>query len=121
MKKLAIHLYGHLRTFQRTKDNFYKNLIEPNKKNYEIDIFIHTYDVLCAPPHLAHPNGAFDGLVGEPIDLELVKDIYKPIAIEVGHLNEGEFGMYKSMKRVHELRHSHELNSGGGGVNMIFI
>lgn len=44
-KRLAIQLFGHLRTFEHTFENFKKNVIEPNKEDgYEIDIFIHTWD-----------------------------------------------------------------------------
>ena len=46
-KHLAIQLSGHLRTFDKTYESFYKNVILPNEeKGYEIDVFVHTWDEL---------------------------------------------------------------------------
>ena len=44
-KKIAIQLFGHLRSFRKTFENFHHNVIIPiQKEGYEIDIFIHTWD-----------------------------------------------------------------------------
>lgn len=44
-KKIAIQLFGHLRTFEFTFETFKKNVLEPNiEDGYEIDIFIHTWN-----------------------------------------------------------------------------
>ena len=43
-KRLAIQLFGHLRTFDLTYQSFYNNIIIPNQDTYKIDIFIHTWD-----------------------------------------------------------------------------
>lgn len=44
-KKIAIQLFGHLRTFEHTFESFKKNVLGPNiSDNYEIDIFIHTWN-----------------------------------------------------------------------------
>ncbi len=46
-KRIALQLFGHLRTWDKTYKNLFKYVIEPNKaKGYEIDIFIHTWDEL---------------------------------------------------------------------------
>lgn len=46
-KRLAIHLYGHPRTYQRTRESFFRNIIESNKADgWEIDIFFHFWDVV---------------------------------------------------------------------------
>lgn len=43
--RIAICLFGHLRTFHKTFESFSKHLIAPNQLDgYEIDIFIHTWD-----------------------------------------------------------------------------
>ena len=48
-KKIAVQMFGHLRTFEHTYKSFFENLINPNKEDgYEIDIFIHTWDKLEA-------------------------------------------------------------------------
>jgi len=45
-KKLAICLYGHLRTYKQTFESFFENLIKPNEQDdYTCDIFIHTWDI----------------------------------------------------------------------------
>ncbi|MBX0749070.1 hypothetical protein I7W34_03975 [Campylobacter jejuni] len=43
-KKLAIHFFGFIRTFRDTYDNFKLNILDVNSQDYEIDIFIHTWD-----------------------------------------------------------------------------
>jgi hypothetical protein len=46
-KRIAIQLFGHLRSFQRTCRSLEKYVILPNKKNgCQVDIFIHTWDEL---------------------------------------------------------------------------
>lgn len=42
--KMAIHLYGHMRTFKETHHNFFKNIVFINNEDYDIDIFIHTWN-----------------------------------------------------------------------------
>jgi hypothetical protein len=43
-KRLAIQLFGHLRSFRKTYKSLLKNIVEVNKQDgYEIDIFIHTW------------------------------------------------------------------------------
>ena len=45
MKHLAVQLFGHLRTFEKTFNSFYNNVVKPNEDaGYSIDIFIHTWD-----------------------------------------------------------------------------
>ncbi len=43
-KKLAIHFFGFIRTFRDTYDNFKLNILDVNSQDYEIDIFIHTWE-----------------------------------------------------------------------------
>ncbi|MFK0391959.1 hypothetical protein ACISNN_07800, partial [Campylobacter jejuni] len=43
-KKLAIHFFGFIRTFRDTYNNFKLNILDVNSQDYEIDIFIHTWD-----------------------------------------------------------------------------
>ncbi|EAL3411133.1 hypothetical protein A9L80_09355, partial [Campylobacter coli] len=45
MKKLAIQLFGHMRTYEKTYKKFKENIIDVNvQNNWEIDLFIHTWD-----------------------------------------------------------------------------
>ena len=44
-KRIAIQLFGHLRSFRKTFDNFWKCIVIPNQMaGYEIDVFMHTWD-----------------------------------------------------------------------------
>ena len=44
-KRIAIQLFGHLRTFEYTFESFKKHILEPNKNcGYEIDIFAHSWE-----------------------------------------------------------------------------
>lgn len=45
MKRLAVQLFGHLRTFEHTAESFLKNVVEANiQDGYEVDVFIHTWN-----------------------------------------------------------------------------
>ncbi|EAH8792481.1 hypothetical protein EWP86_09760 [Campylobacter jejuni] len=52
-KRLAIQLYGHVRTFEYTSKNFFKNIVNPNLKDgYKVDIFfIHGMNLIEKPNH----------------------------------------------------------------------
>ncbi len=44
-KRIAIQLFGHMRTFEHTYQSFIRNVVRPQIENgYDIDIFIHTWD-----------------------------------------------------------------------------
>lgn len=48
-KRIAIQLFGHLRTFRETSEYFFKNILQPIKNiDCEVDIFLHTWDELDA-------------------------------------------------------------------------
>lgn len=46
MKRLAILMCGHFRTWNDTKKTFFENIINTNKDEYKIDIFIYTWNTL---------------------------------------------------------------------------
>lgn len=44
-KRIAVQLFGHMRTFKHAAQTLFKNAIEPNiADGYTVDIFIHTWD-----------------------------------------------------------------------------
>lgn len=44
-KRIAIQLYGYLRSYKDCRDSFFKHLVEPiQKAGYEVDIFMHSWD-----------------------------------------------------------------------------
>lgn len=81
LKRIAIQLFGHLRTFEYTFDSFRKNLLEENiQDGYQIDIFIHTWDEL---DHSTINYRNVDGnvLTQEMLTSEkllLVNELYQP-------------------------------------------
>ena len=70
-----------MRTFDKAYETFFKHIVEPNKEDYEIDIFIHTWDTLCVTPQKGcwHENrNYFNELKDKTKNLKQVKEIYKP-------------------------------------------
>lgn len=80
-KRLAIQLFGHLRTFEHTYGSFYNNLIKPNEeKGYEIDLFAHVWDEIEYNALQWH-NENFPELRGKKLTPEQIKffeENYKP-------------------------------------------
>lgn len=80
-KRIAIQLFGHLRTFEYTFEMFKKNVLEANSRDgYEVDIFIHTWD------ELDHSTVSYRNPDGEPLtdktllpsDIDMAKKLYQP-------------------------------------------
>jgi len=82
MKRLAIQLFGHMRTFAVTFPYFYKNLLQICEEDaYIIDIFIHTWN------QLDHNTANHRGCENQTIQSldsaieEKIKQLYRPKAI----------------------------------------
>ena len=54
--RIAIYLYGHMRTYKNTYKKFLENIVNPNiKDGWKIDIFIHTWDIFSiTDPNVWH-------------------------------------------------------------------
>lgn len=85
-KRIAIQLFGHLRTFEYTFESFNKNLLKENiLDDYQIDIFIHTWT------ELDHATINYRNLDGKALTdklltnetLSLVNKLYQPKKIVV--------------------------------------
>lgn len=85
-KRIAIQLFGHLRTFEYTFESFNKYLLKENiLDDYQIDIFIHTWNEL---DHSTINYRNLDGkaLTGKSLtneELSLVNKLYQPKKIVV--------------------------------------
>ncbi|WP_086304117.1 hypothetical protein [Campylobacter devanensis] len=93
-KRLAIQFFGHTRTYKKTYESFFKNIVEPNLKDgWQIDIFIHTWDMSSSSDRSWH-NGKdlFDINPLNQNDIEDIKRIYSPKSFLVEHLQEGVHG-----------------------------
>ncbi len=85
-KRIAIQLFGHLRTFNLTFELFKNNLLLPNERDgYILDIFIHTWDELDHQTvNYRNPNGT--PLTDKkllPEDILLANNLYSPKIILV--------------------------------------
>lgn len=80
MKKIAIQLFGHLRSYKDTYISFNKNLLEPLKKEgYEIDVFLHSWTETDTSEQSWHNiNGDTRGRNTSNDDITCVRKFYKP-------------------------------------------
>lgn len=85
-KKIAIQLFGHLRTFKAAYPYFYKNVIIPNQeKGYDIDIFIHTWNEYeHATVNYRNPKGIApkNNTLSEE-DIVEIKNLYGPKKLKI--------------------------------------
>ena len=106
-KRIAIQLFGHLRSFRITYKSLIKNIVESNKKDgYEVDIFIHTWAETDHSDVVWHnPSGKKRGAaVTENIKNEIYK-FYKPKKILVEKQLEAKSDV-KDGKRVLNLAYT---------------
>ena len=111
MKKIAIHLFGHMRTYQKTHQKFFQNFINTNLSDANMDIFIHTWDEFQTQ-HSRHQERVYATMQNKRLDandISNIRDIYSPTKIQIdtydpklGH------GMYISVKRVNGIRRQYE-------------
>ncbi|MCW0256150.1 hypothetical protein OJP23_03190, partial [Campylobacter lari] len=113
-KRLAIHLYGHVRTYEKTYKNFYKNIIETNKKDgWEIDIFMHTWDVFSITDHNAWhaKDNLFPTMTGKKLtssDKHRIVEIYQPKRYIIDPNPNKPAGRFESIKKAMNLRKEYE-------------
>ena len=109
-KRLAICLFGHLRTYEKTHQNFFRNIVEQNlKDSWEIDIFMHTWDRLSSSEGSWHKDRiTFDERELSDNEIVKVKEIYKPKMISIETLPNGVYGYPLTLHRVNEIRESYE-------------
>ncbi|RTJ81093.1 hypothetical protein C3H50_09360, partial [Campylobacter jejuni] len=110
-KKLAIQLFGHIRTFEHTFLYFQNNIVGANIDDYEIDIFIHTWDEFSA---MGKPNTERyelnKPLCGKKLtayDIDKIKKLYLPKKILVEKLTT-PYGGDASIEKVNYLREQYE-------------
>ena len=113
MKKIAIHFFGHMRTYQATYKSFFNNFIQPNLSYANIDIFIHTWDEYQTQ-YSRHQSRVYASMENKKLSSECINDIkniYKPIKIKIDTYDPNlGHGMYISVKRVNQIRREHEKN-----------
>ena len=133
--KIAIQLYGHLRTFQITAPYLMKYFVNGNRDIADVKVFIHTWNELDAvqqPPHYKK-NAKFMGRRLSDSDIEMIYQLYRPVACTIesqqviteedkeyiSEEGEGDLELatglknaFYSFKSVNKLRNSYETEQG---------
>lgn len=123
--KLAILLFGHLRTFEYSSKFFIKNLAD----KYDCDIFIHTWDETDSNTKCWQAREKQTHKVDEKL-IKQINSIYNPKKLIIGHQNNeheilvkssdgqkelslnGMKYMFESMAQANKLRKDYELSTG---------
>ena len=113
-KRIALCLYGHLRTYQETYRKLFDNVVEPNQNDgYAIDIFIHTWNEWNSTKGAAGPRLTWYKSFNEkPVshqDMVELLDKYKPVDCLIEHM-EVNNGKYISLQKSLELATKHAKN-----------
>ncbi|EAH6149879.1 alpha-2,3-sialyltransferase, partial [Campylobacter jejuni] len=121
-KKLAIHFFGFIRTFRDTYDNFKLNILDVNSQDYEIDIFIHTWDKYNSVDtskeqfNLWHQEIDYYPTMNEKKissqDQKDIIDLYQPKKILIEKLEKGVYGYPITLNKVSNLRTTYEKEKG---------
>ena len=111
-KRIALCLFGHMRTWDKTWQSLFKYIVEPNEAcGFQVDIFIHTWDELESTVHTWHTqNHSLAGIKLTDADILKIKQSYKPKVISIEHLGL-ENGRTITMKKVQELCSKYEIEN----------
>jgi hypothetical protein len=84
-KRIAVQLFGHLRSFRRTYKSFLKHVVEANKVDgYEVDIFIHTWTETDHSDIVWHnPTGKTRGSTVTDMVINEIQRYYNPKKIVI--------------------------------------
>ncbi len=81
VKRIAIQLFGHMRTFEQCAPTLFQHVVEPNVADgYEIDIFIHTWNQLDhnTISYRNHDVDAVDEKQTTDDVIQKIRNIYHP-------------------------------------------
>ena len=112
--RIAIYLYGHMRTYKNTYKKFLENIVNPNiKDGWKIDIFIHTWDIFSiTDPNVWHAKqNLFPTLDNKKLtqtDMNEIINIYNPKKIVFEPDNGRPAQRYHKVRAVNQLRLDYE-------------
>lgn len=111
-----------MRTFRDTYNNFKLNILDINSQDYEIDIFIHTWDKYNSTDtskecfDLWHKNIDYYPTMNEKQitsqDQRDIIDLYQPKKILIEKLEKGVYGYPITLNKVSNLRIAYEKENG---------
>lgn len=111
-----------MRTFRDTYNNFKLNILDINSQDYEIDIFIHTWDKYNSTDtskecfDLWHKNIDYYPTMNEKQitsqDQRDIIDLYQPKKILIEKLEKGVYGHPITLNKVSNLRIAYEKENG---------
>ncbi|MBD5165671.1 MAG: hypothetical protein HDT10_07650, partial [Helicobacter sp.] len=114
MRKLAVLFFGCARTYFKTYASFFEYIIDTNEKDgWEIDVFIHTWDLFEKSGYAWHKN-EFPTLNNKKLklkDIENIKEVYKPKRIVIDSLGD-KHGAKFSKEKVVQLVTDYENENG---------
>lgn len=118
-KRIAIQLFGYLRTHDETIKSFFKNIVIANKQTgFDVDIFIHTWNY-CDSDNLKGTD--YNEIVAKynpkSIKIESQKDVFKNKEINVVIKNKKRkvsdiYNLFHSINSVNKLRKEYETKNG---------
>lgn len=90
-KRLAVLMCGHLRTYKKCLKNFKSTIVEANKEDYDIDIFVATSNVVTQRHHdpVIKPSSILKGSKKHPTAYKVnieetiaeLEECYKPASV----------------------------------------
>ena len=129
--KIAIQLYGHLRTYKKCFPALKKYLLS----KYDCDIFIHTWNTVDHNTKTWHKNRSKNAL--EKTDKNTLKNLYHPKALKIEKQIPKDLGvltannrqisifgiqsMFYSMKSANDLRQKYEQDNAFKYDFVVFI
>ncbi len=133
--KVAVQMFGHLRTFEKCASSIKKNLIDL----YDCDVFMHTWDETNHSTLSHHKNKCKVKKVDTQV-VEKLKKLYSLKSIKVEHQNVQDWGniqclcnpkskisvwglscMYHSQNEVNKLRKQYQKEQGIQYDYIVFI
>ncbi|AJC90207.1 hypothetical protein [Campylobacter subantarcticus] len=111
-KKIAVHLFGHLRTYKQTYKSFFEHVIKPNQQDgWDMDVFLHTWDEFDSGKSWSkHWYMDLSGVKMSKFDIEEMVGIYHPkkYCVERYPEDSNVYGMYITLEKVNHLKLDYE-------------
>ena len=106
--RLAVHLFGHVRTYKQTYQSFLKYVIEINRQDgWEIDIFLHTWNKFDEASPLGHYYPGLTNVALKNEDIKEILTLYNPADYLIEELPSGVIGLPLTIQKVNQIRQNY--------------